>query len=965
MRFRVLGAVELIDERGQACPIGSPNQRTVLAVLIAARGAVVSIDTLIDSLWGDAPPASAVATVRTYVSRLRAHVGAALASRGGGFALDIDGGVLDAECFDRLVDAASGGDPDDAAGVLAAALDLWKGPAFGDRADVERVRPEARRLEERRVAAGEAHAAALLRAGRVAEAVAAAEALVTVEPLREGGWAVLIEALAHAQRYAEALRAFRRAADALAEAGLEPSSWLRESERVALSGAATRAPLSGVQPPITPSRFRPPIVPSSFVGRDDDTDVVVELLDHARLVTLTGPGGVGKTRLALEVARRASDGYELGACFIELTPVENPAAVADVVVAALGLTSYGRPAAELLANIGALEVLIVLDNAEHVIDGVADTVERVLAGGSAARMLTTSRERVAVNGEHVWSVAPLATSSSESPAARLFRERASAIGAMPDESVVMRIVQRLDGLPLSIEMAAAQLDTTTADELADALDEHLDSLRSPRRHAPVRHRSLSDLLAWSEARLDEREARTLAELSVFAGPVSADDLEGVLGGTGVADVVRALAGRSLVSVDRTRAPARFYLLQTIRSFAGHRLADSGRADEMARRHALWFITVAAAADAQLRTVDEARANTRLNSVFAELRAAYGWAARHDVELAAELVAHLPLYAQSRFFDEPLVWGDLLLDRLAADHPHRPVLLASAAWRALRRGDIAQARNWAREAVTRAGDSPAALPALDVLTDAGLFDGHVADSAVSGRAVIELARRHGDLLYLVLGHSGVALSAAYGGHASPDTEAELSSLDELTLPPSGRGWLAYTRGELCQRHDPHRALAQFGDALDDARKVNNRYLEGASIVSYCSLQARIGDTDEALRSFAEAVRHWLRAANTTQQLTTLRNLAVLFQRVDAPEALATLLGTVDRSDVPTYGEEADRLDDARAWAVTELGTARYQQLTTAGAARDITTAANVALQFIDTNLRRSRRNSSSRNHQRQP
>ena len=141
-------------------------------------------------------------------------------------------------------------------------------------------------------------------------------------------------------------------------------------------------------------------------------------------------------------------------------------------------------------------------------------------------------------------------------------------------------------------MAAAQLDTTTADELADALDEHLDSLRSPRRQVPARHRSLSDLLAWSEARLDEREARTLAELAVFAGPVIAGDIVGVLDDPGAADVVRSLATRSLVSVDRARTPTRFYLLQTVRSFAARRLADSGRADEMGRRHALWFIGIA-------------------------------------------------------------------------------------------------------------------------------------------------------------------------------------------------------------------------------------------------------------------------------------------------------------------------------------------------------------------------------------
>ena len=439
-----------------------------------------------------------------------------------------------------------------------------------------------------------------------------------------------------------------------------------------------------------------------------------------------------------------------------------PATVPDVVVASLGLTPDGRPAVELLPKIGALDLLIVLDNAEHVIEGVAATVERILAGGAAARILATSRERVAVDGEHVWTVAPLASDTAQSPASRLFRERASAVGATPDDAAVMRIVQRLDGLPLAIEMAAAQLDTTTADELADALDEHVGGLRSPRRQAPARHRSLTDVLAWSEARLDEHEARTLAELSVFAGPVTASDIEGVLGEPGVADIVRSLATRSLVSVDRTRTPARFHLLQTIRSFAASRLADSGRADEMLRRHAEWFVEVARTADAQLRTVEEGRANARLASIFAELRAAYGWAAQHDVDLAAELTAHLHLYAQTRFVDEPFRWAELLLDRLAADHPRRPALLAFAAWRTLRRGDIAAARRLAAEALTHAGDGPAAIAALDVLTDAGLFDGHLAESADAARTMRDLARRHGDLLYLAIAHSSLALAASYGG-----------------------------------------------------------------------------------------------------------------------------------------------------------------------------------------------------------
>jgi hypothetical protein len=234
-----------------------------------------------------------------------------------------------------------------------------------------------------------------------------------------------------------------------------------------------------------------------------------------------------------------------------------------------------------------------------------------------------------------------------------------------------------------------------------------------------------------------------------------------------------------------------------------------------------------------------------------------------------------------------------------------------------------------------------------LTDAGLFDGRVAESAATARTMCDLAQRTGDLLYLALGYSGISLSATYGGTPSADNDTEPTDLDDLPLPPTGRGWLAYTRGERCQHDDPPRALTHFAAALADARAANNSYLEGAAIVSSCSLQARTGDPGEALDAFAEAVRHWLRLANTTQQLTTLRNLAMLFQRADEPDALTELLGTVDRSTVPTYGEEADRLNDARAWAQRKLGPARFAQLTAVGAARDVTTAATAALHAIDT------------------
>ena len=401
----------------------------------------------------------------------------------------------------------------------------------------------------------------------------------------------------------------------------------------------------------------------------------------------------------------------------------------------------------------------------------------------------------------------------------------------------MRLVQRLDGLPLAIEMAAAQLDTTTAGELADALDEGLYALRSSRRHAPARHRSLHDVLAWSEAHLDDTEAGILAALSIFAGPIVATDIEGVLEQPGVIDVVRTLTRRSLVNIDRSRTPARFYLLETIRAFARQRLASAGRTDELARRHAEWFADVTRAADAELRTAGEAAAQARVESIFAELRVARDWAFDHDLGLAAGLSAHLYLYAQARFVDEPLLWAEQLLDRVAADDPHRPVLLAAAATRLIRRGNIADARGLAHEAAERAGDTPYALPALDALTDAGLFDGRVDHSSTTARAMMQLARRHGDLHFQAIAGSGLALAAAYGGDPDPDAETALADLDQLPLSPSARGWVAYTRGELCHGRDSQQALIHYDDALREARKVNNRYLEGAAIVSSCSLRAR--------------------------------------------------------------------------------------------------------------------------------
>jgi predicted ATPase/DNA-binding SARP family transcriptional activator len=935
VRFRVLGPVELVDPDGSPEPIGSPNQRRILAMLLSRVGEVVTIDTMVDALWANEPPRSAVATLRTYVSRLRSFLGDDLATRGSGYALVAEATEVDAGRFETLVRDAAAAEPGRALALLDEALRLWHGPAFGDHADVECIAPEARRLEELRRAAAEARVDTLLAAGGVDEAVADAEALVTSEPLREGAWAGLIRSLAAQGRTADALRAFQRASEALADAGLEPSSVLRDAERAVLAGDVAVQPVR--------ERSVPRVPTSSLVGRDHDREALLALLAEARVVTLVGPGGVGKTRLALEVARAGAERHTLGAKVAELAPLPDGTGVADTVIHALGLTADAQPAADALERAGALDVLLVLDNAEHLVDSVAGVVERIVAGGNAIRIVVTSRERLGVDGEHVRPVAPLPTDEAGSPARRLLVQRAAA--AAPDltvdvdDDLVARIVDRLDGLPLAIEMAAAQLPTTSLAELADALDDRLADLRSPRRHAPERHRTLGAVLEWSEARLDDRQRATLAGLSVFAGPVAADDIVGVLGETDVVDVVRSLADCSLVLVERTGPTTRYSLLQTVRDFATERAAVSGLGPDLARRHAERFLAVAREADASLRTSAERMGFERIESSFAELRAAHQWAREHDLPMAGALSAALHLYAYSRLVDEPLRWAQMIADELADDDPHLPIVLASAALRRINRGELAVGRALTQRAVAIARTDAAVMPALEALADACVYAGRLDETIAADEELIRRAEAAGDPNYWAVAHASVAMARSYGGQP-----AALPTETMGDTGPTGRAWLLYARGELLGDRDPDAALASYDETIALAREVDSRFVEGVALVSSCALQARVGDVSRAFGQFADAIHHWIELGDHTHQLTTLRNLAVLLQRAGAADAAAELLGALGR-DESTYGEEAERLAAARAWAVRELGEEEFKTRAEAGRSRDVPATAAWALDLI--------------------
>lgn len=949
MRVRVLGAIEICDSHGAMHPVGSPNQRRVLAALVARLGQTVTADSLIEALWEE-PPASALTSLRTYISRLRHHLGASLASRGAGWSLDVPPTDVDAGCFEQLVREASHASRGAAVALLDEALALWQGPAFADLADLAIVRAEARRLEVLRSAALEARARELLAAGELGRAVSAAEAFVIDEPLREGGWITLIRALAAASQPAEALRAYQRAAAALADAGLEPSAQLREAEHDVLAGAPPPSVLPRADAR-TSDATRPVHYASTFVGREADRNHLLDLMQRSRVVTLVGPGGVGKTRLAMELARGFVDDQQLDVRVVELASVDDAPSVAAAVLSALGLSVEGLSVTDALRRAGGLDLILVLDNAEHVVDECATTVRQLVGGGPALRVLVTSRERLAVDGEHVWNVAPLATEDPRGPAVDLFIDRARAVYPTLDVDHIAEaaspIVRRLDGLPLAIEMAAAQLSTVGLDELREILDQRLDLLRSPNRAPAQRHRSLDALLQWSEALLDDDHAETLAALSVFAGSVTLDDIVGVLG-PDVAARVRTLAERSLVSIDRGQSPVRYRLLETVRTYAASRLAQRGLAEQFRLQHAHWFTRLARSADSKLRTVAEADAVHTFETSIAEIRVAHRWARDAQPELAAALSAHLHTYAQTRLVDEPLQWAETLVEAIGDEGEYGPALLASAATRAANGGNLARARSLAERAVALAGTTRFAMPALEALGDTALYQGRLDDVIDAGRRLATLADLHGDGHYGTVGRIGSAIGASYRGDPDLDVDA-LAAFDSPDLSPTARGWLAYAIGECLLDRRPDHALEQLERAVSLARSVRNSFLEGVALVSSCSLRARVGQTDESLVAFARVIDHWMRLADHTHLLTTLRNLATLLMRVGAATEAAQLLGSCERDDVPTYGHEAAQLDEVRAWARSQLGGA-FAQEHALGARRTLSEAGRWALDWIDGSIR---------------
>ncbi|MEW2525975.1 BTAD domain-containing putative transcriptional regulator [Streptomyces sp. NPDC047071] len=666
MRYRVLGITRALRPDGTLAAVGGARLRALLAALALRPGRTVPVAVLVDEVWGSEPPADAAGALQALVGRLRRALGAqAVASVDGGYRLRAAPDDVDAHRFERLVGegtrALADGDPAKAAVVLDDALALWHGDAFADLPDhaAHASRWAARRLEARR-----ARLAAAVALGRAEDALPEITALCDTHPLDEPLQALRLRALRAAGRAAEALAAYDDVRRLLADRlGTDPGPELRAlHEELLRPGAAAdragpTAPREGAvqEPTAAPGNLRVRL--TSFVGRAGDIDAIRDDLRRARLVTLVGPGGAGKTRLSQEAAEgiEAPDGVWLA----ELAPLDDPEGVPEAVLTALGaretvLRGAGaeelRAAAERLGDDPVLRLteycaprrmLLILDNCEHVIDGAAHLAERLLAACPGLTVLATSREPLGVPGEALRPVGPL----PEPFALRLLADRGQAarpgFRVTDDPEAAAEICARLDGLPLAIELAAARLRMLTPRQIADRLDDRFRLLTNGARTVLPRQQTLRAVVDWSWDLLDGSERAVLRRLAVCAGGCDLAAAEAVCAAPGAAsgaasgaadvevdprdvpDLLGSLVDKSLVVAAPSAAGGgmRYRLLETVYEYAVERLDESGERAATERAHLTYFRELARRTDPELRGHGQRAAVAVLENEYENLRTA--------------------------------------------------------------------------------------------------------------------------------------------------------------------------------------------------------------------------------------------------------------------------------------------------------------------------------------------------------
>jgi predicted ATPase/DNA-binding SARP family transcriptional activator len=662
VRFGVLGPLAVWTDAGEPVAVPGRKVRALLADLLVHEGRPVPADRLVADLWGDAAPADPGAAVHVRVAQLRRALAGAEAggrelvvSQAPGYALRAEPGAVDAARFASLAgQARTAADARTRAGLLSEALELWRGPALADFADEEFARAAVVRWEEQRLAALEAYAEARLELGEHRDLAADLSEAVTRHPYRERLRAAYLRALYRAGRVAEALDSLRDLRERLAdELGLDPSAELTALHQAILAGDPAEDPPAAPERPVRPTTNVPAPL-TALIGREHAVRRIRELLATGRLVTLTGVGGVGKTSVALAVARSVAGAYPDGTWLVDLTTWDGRGDAAEPLLSVLSVPDppgAPKPAAErLAAALRGRRTLLVLDNCEHVVEQVAGPVAALLAAAPDLRVLATSREPLRLRGEMRWELPPLEIPDTDdpdrlvrSPAVRLFLARAGldpAPGAVAD---VAEVCRRLDGIPLALELAATRVPALGVAELATRLRVPRDRfglLGTAPRDAPARQRTLAAVIDWSWRLLSEPERVVLRRLAVHSGGCTLAAAEAVCAGAGdVLDLVARLVDRSLVV---RVGESRFRLLESVAAYCLDRLREAGEEADSRRRHADYHLALAVEADGRLRGPGQREWLGRLDAEAANMRAALDTfrregAAGEAIRLAGALV----------------------------------------------------------------------------------------------------------------------------------------------------------------------------------------------------------------------------------------------------------------------------------------------------------------------------------------
>jgi predicted ATPase/DNA-binding SARP family transcriptional activator len=855
----MLGPLSAWAADGSPVAVTGARLRTLLVLLALDAGRVVTTGALVDGVWGDDPPGEAANALQALVSRLR-RTGLAVESRPSGYLLALDQDDVDVHRFARLAAvgrAALGTDPAAAAAVLRDALALWRGPALADAATAAFAQAPVARLTELRLAAVGDRVEAELGTRDPEDLVPELESLLAEHPLRERFAGLLMRALALAGRTADALAVFARTRAALAEElGADPSAELAALHVDLLRGHGT-----GRRPDGRRTNLRAGL--TSFVGRDEELARVTAMVAASRLVTLTGPGGSGKTRLATEVGRALVGRQPDGVWLVELAPVGDGADVPQAVLTALGLrgqavvaTSPGRtvpepaeaPLDRLARTLSTRALLIVLDNCEHLVGAAAALVDRLLGDCPRLRVLATSREPLGITGETLWPLDPLAlppegadpAAALTFPAVRLLADRARAVRPAftvdaTTAPAMVHVCRALDGMPLAIELAAARLRTMSLEQLATRLDDRFRLLTGGSRMALPRHQTLRAVVDWSWDLLDDDERALLRGLSVFSGAATLEAVEQVCAGPGlpvdrVLDLLTALVDKSLVLLSGDR----YRLLETIKAYGRERLDEAGETERVRAAFVDWFTRFAEAAEPHLRRAEQLEWLGRL-------------AADHD-NLHAAVRAAITSGAA----------------------PAAIRLVNSVGWYWWLHGHKTEGAELSAEAVTVPGEVPAGERAL----------------ALGLAALLAIDGTHDQLRAMTWLRQAVALAEAEGSGARPLLRL-IVALDEL-VPVHGRQagqprprlsalvvddedpWVAGTARTLRahaslnagQLHGE--AEADFRAGLAAFRSVGERWGMSFSLCSLADLVAWRGD-------FATAIAYYEEANELSAELVTNEDL----------------------------------------------------------------------------------------------